>query len=310
MSVLLAERSSAAFCEGHVMAEQPFVEYLWSDLKSRRQALSLWSEDIAAVLRVGLARYATAEFEGVEDVPNRLLAEAAARHAFSASDRHNPQDVPLEYIIELDDMESFVAGEAEQLVDDAPAHGVVRIDAAADQDAFTAEYPDACTRIHQHPYPVVLQYVAIGRAAAELRRRGREVEVYRGDRRFDLAAARFAIGMGKAETAYLLDINPKTYNKSEAGKEPTPPRTPMRELQLLDDFIEDIAGKLEVTHEDGISVIWIQGEQAAFEKVHANVVERSGNPYPVRTLWVAAGRRAGALLEAGHSVRVALIDNA
>ncbi|MGB8402543.1 MAG: hypothetical protein WCE30_00545 [Mycobacterium sp.] len=309
MSVALAEPRPAVFYEGHAMPEPSFVEYLWSDLRARRSALSLWPDVLAPLLHVDLARYLTAEYDRVEEAPERLVDQKVTPHVFAAEDRLRPDDVPTEYIIELDDMEEFVADEAQRLIDSAPTDDVVRLEAATDQEAFAAEYPEACTRIHLHPYPVVLQYVAVGRAAAELRRQGREVDVYRGDRRFDLAAARFAIGLGKAETAYLLDINPKTYNKNEAGKEPTAPRTPMRELQRLDDFIEQLAGTLEVTYEDGFSVIWIQSAEAEFEVAYPNVVERSGNPYPVRTMWVAAGRRAGALLAAGASVRVALTDN-
>lgn len=309
MGVALAEPRSAVFSEGHVMPDPSFVEYTWSDLKARRSALSLWPDVLAPLLHLDLARYLTAEYDNVEDAPQRLVDRQITPKVFAGTDRLHPDDVPPEHIIELDDMEAFVADEGDRLIDDAPAEGVVKLYAAVDQETYIAENPDAFTGAHQHPYPVVLQYVAIGRAAAELRRRGRDVEVYRGDRRFDLGAARFAIGLGKAETAYLLGINPKTYNKSESGKEPTPPRIPMKELQGLDDFIEAIAGDLEVTHEDGVSVIWIQGGQAEFEAAHPNVVERSGNPYPVRTMWVAAGRRASALLAAGDSVRVALTVN-
>jgi len=308
MGVALAEPRPAAFYEGHSMPEPSIIKYTWADLKSRRRALSLWPENIAPLLQLHLARYLSAEYDSVEEAPERLVDHEVTPYVFAGNDRLRPDDVPPEYIIELDDMEEFVAVEAQGLIDDAPANGVVTIDAAVDQEAFGAEYPDACTRIHQHPYPVVLQYVAIGRAAAELRRRGREVEVYRGERRFDLAAARIAVGLGKTETAYLLGIHPKTYNKNESGKEPWAPRVPMKELQRLDDFIEDIAGKLEVTRDDGVSVIWIQGDQSEFAKAYPNlVVERSGNPYPDRTMWVAAGRRAGQLLDAGHSVRVALV---
>ncbi len=285
MSVGLAGVLPAAVREEGDIVEQPSYEYLWSDLKARRNALSLWPEDLAPLYELDLTRYRTYE-SGARDLlgPGRGLVD------------------------ELIAMEAFVAGEADRLIDEAPAEGTVVLNAVIDQEAFSIRFPDAHHRRNQNSYPMTLQHVAVGRAAAELSRRDRDVEVYRGERHFDLTAGRLAVGLGKTETAHLLGLNVKSYFKAERGADP-PRRATLDELQDLDDFIVDTAGRFEVRDEDGVSVIWILDDQAEFEKIYPEArFQRSDTPYPVRMLHVAAGRRAGALAAAGHPVRIAAID--
>lgn len=291
---------------GIAITEQPFVEYLWSDLKARRNALSLWPEDLAPLLGLDPALYLTYEYDNPQDVPDAAAGRRGAMKAIRAG-AGSPDNVPAQFIDELADMEEFVADEAERLIETAPDSGVVILQVAIDQETFASDYPDACTRLLEHPYPVTLQHVAVGRAAAELRRRGRDVEVYRGLRRFDLAAARAAVGLGKTETAYLLGINVKSYFATE--RKGTIRQASLNDLQKIDDFITDTASRLEVKEANGASTIWATDDQKEFEKAYPTaLIERSANPYPVRMLWVAAGRRAGELDAAGQAVRVAAID--
>lgn len=321
MSVGLAEPLPAVVCEEAIIDEL-FADYLWSDLKARRNALSLWPQDLATLLEIDLAWYVTFEYASARDVPWHLLNEAAAAAAFAARAAEGVEGVPPEYVNELAGMEAFVAEETRSLIDQAPAAGAVTIHALADQEEFSSAYPDARTIGHLHPYPVVLHYVAVGRAAAELRRNGRDVEVYRGDRRFDMAAARFAIGLGKKETAYLLGVNDKSYSNAERGAKLPLPRL-MAELQRIEDFIAETASTLEVITEDGVSIVGVIEEQEDFENAYPDAVverrtktgptdevERTTEPYPVRMMWVAAGRRAGMLDAAGQPVRVAVLENA
>ncbi|MCA4727221.1 hypothetical protein [Mycolicibacterium fortuitum] len=283
MNVSLAEVAPIAGREEDDI-EQPFVEYLWPDLKGRRNALSLWPEDLAKLYEMDLTRYRTVE-TGARDLmgPVRNLVD------------------------ELIAMELFVTSEVELLIDDAPEEGTVVLHAVVDQETFTASRPDARTLLLQNPYPVMLQYVAVGRAAAQLRRLGRTVEVYRGERRFDLAAARSAVGLGKTETAYLLGIRVDSYRANE--RKGVVREASLNDLQNLDDFITEAAQGLEVTEKSGVSIVWLSDDQKAFEKKYPKArVQRSDTPYPVRMLWVAAGRRAGMLEAAGRPVRIALIN--
>lgn len=282
MSIGLAEPPPAAVREEGDIADQPLTEYLWSDLKARRNALSLWPEGLAELYGMDRKRYLTYE-SGARDLrgPHQGLVD------------------------ELIAMEAFVSVETGRLLDEAPDEGVVALQAVVDQDAFNVQYPQARTRMLQNPYPVILQYVAVGRAAAELRRRGRDVEVYRGERRFDLAAARASVALGKEETAHLLGINAKSYFATERKRGVR--EASLNDLQGLDDFIADAVGELEVKDSNGVSVIWIPEDQETFEKEYPQArIERSSTAYPVRTLWVAAGRRAGELEAASHSVRIAV----
>lgn len=316
MSAALAE-PLPAFVFEEAIIDELFTDYLWSDLKARRNALSLWPQELATLLGADLAWYATFEYSSAEDAPWNLLNESTLAAAFAARAAEGVDGVPPEYVTELAGMEAFVAEETRSLIDQAPAAGAVTIHAYVDQEQFGSANPDARTFGHLHPYPVVLHYVAVGRAAAELRRRGHDVEVYRGDRRFDMAAARFAIGLGKKETTYLLGVGDKSYSNAERGTNPPLPRL-MAELQRVEDFVADTAGKLKVTNEDGVSVIWVLEDQEDFENAYPDaLVERRAKsdptaeavrttaPYPVRMMWVAAGRRAGVLEAAGQSVRIA-----
>lgn len=281
MSTVLAGVLPAAVREGDDIAEQPFVEYLWSDLVARRNALSLWPEDIAPLLGIDLSRYREIE-EGIFGY------------------------VSLRVINDVIAMEAFVAEEAERLVAGAPTEGTVVLHAVVDQETFTARYPQARTTHAAIAYPVSLQYVAVGRAAAELSRRGRDVEVYRGQRHFDLTAARLAIGLGKNETAYLLGRNVKSYYTAERGAKP-PGADTLDELQAIDDFIIDTAANLKVGIDDnGVNVVWILGDQQEFEKAYPQARgQRTGKPYPIRVLRIAAARRAHTLEVTGRPTRIA-----
>lgn len=143
MNVALAGMLPAAFYQEDDIAEQPLPEYLWSDLAARRQALNLSIDDVAALLRMDLTRYRSHE-SGARDLrgPARGLVD------------------------ELAAMETFVADETALLIAGAATEGTVELHAIADQDTFTAGNPDARTRRDQTPYPVSLQHVAVGRAAA------------------------------------------------------------------------------------------------------------------------------------------------
>lgn len=286
MTVGLAGVLPAAVREEDDIVEQPSYEYLWSDLKARRNALGLWPEDLAPLFGFDLTRYRSYESGGRDLMrDNRGLVD------------------------ELITMEAFVGEEADRLIDGAPTEGTVVLQAVADQETFNIRYPDARnTRRRQNAYPMTLHYVAVGRAAAELRRQGRDVEVYRGERHFELAAARSAVGLGKTETAHLLDLNVKSYFKTERGTDP-PRHTTLNELQDLDNLIVDTAVRFEVSVDDGVGVICVEDNQAEFEKIYPEArFQRSGTPYPVRMQWVAAGRRAGMLAAAGRPVRIAVLD--
>lgn len=309
MSIELSEATALAADReegGAAIADQPFVEYLWSDLKARRNALSLWPEDLAPLLGIDPALYLAYEYDRPQDVPTKSAGRRGAMRAIRAGEG-SPDNVPEQFVDELAEMEAFVADEAEQLIEAAPATGMVKLDAVVDQEKFTSECPDACTRLLEYPYPVILQHVAVGRAAAELRRRGRDVEVYRGERRSDLAAARCAVGLGKTETAHLLGINVKSYFANE--RKGAVRQEALNDLQKIDDFITDTSNRLAVKDENGISVLWATDNPEQFQKAYPKaVIERSANPYPVRMLWVAAGRRAGELDAAGQAVRIAAVD--
>ena len=194
--------------------------YLWSDLLARRNALSLRVEDLVPVLRVDLRKYRSRETGALEVGPD-LVDELIA-------------------------MEEFVAGEAAKLLAAAPAAGTVVLQAVVDQGEFENAYPDARTLRDLVPYPMSLQHVAVGRAAAELSRRGRDVEVHRGDRRADLTVRRLAAGLLKAETARLLGIDEKRYAKFERSTA-APPTGLVTELQAIDNFITTSAEQLDVT---------------------------------------------------------------
>jgi hypothetical protein len=257
--------------------EQP---YLWSDLLARRNALSLQVEDLVPVLRVDLRKYRSRETGALEVGPD-LVDELIA-------------------------MEEFVAGEADKLLAAAPASGTVVLQAVVDQGEFETAYPDARTVRDLVPYPMSLQHVAVGRVAAELSRRGRDVEVHRGDRRGDLTVRRLAAGLLKDETARLLGLDEKKYAKFERSTS-APPAGLVTELQAIEDFITTSAGQLDVTEVADVSVVVMIDDQAEFERAYPQArTKRDGVVYPRRVHRVAAARRAHSLEAAGASVRIAV----
>lgn len=278
MSVALAELLPPGDLED-IINEQP---YLWSDLLARRNALGLQVEDLVPVLRVDVRKYRSRE-TGALDVGPELVDELIA-------------------------MEEFVAGEADRLVVTAPAAGTVILRAAVDQAGFENAYPGARTKRDLVPYPMSLQHVAVGRAAAALSRQGRDVEVHRGDRRADLTVRRLAAGLLKDETARLLGIEGKKYAKFERSAG-APPAGLVAELQAIDDFIDTSAASLEVTDVDGVKVVLMIDDQAAFARAYPQArTLRDGTGYPRRVHRVAAARRARMLEAAGGSTRIAVAD--
>ena len=280
MSVGLAGALSAGAHDWEDDIDEP--PYLWSDLLARRNALSLRVEDLVPVLRVDLRKYRSRETGALEVGPD-LVDELIA-------------------------MEEFVAGERDALLTSAPATGTVVLQAVVDQGEFEDTYPDARTVRDLVPYPMSLQHVAVGRAAAELSRRGRNVEVHRGDRRADLTARRLAAGLLKEETARLLGIDDKRYAKFERSAA-APPAGLIAELQAIDDFIAASAEQLNVADVDGVSVVLMVDDQDAFERAYPQArTKRDGTIYPRRVHRVAAARRAHELEAAGQPARIAVAE--
>lgn len=258
--------------------------YLWSDLLARRNALGLRREDLIPVLRVDESKYRDRE-DGALLVGPYLVEELIA-------------------------MEEFVAALAAEMVAEAPASNVVRLPALADQDEFAAAYPDACTLRDKFAYPLTLQHVACGRAAAELSRQDRDVEVHRGDRRADLTVRRLAAGLEKNETAALLGVEKKHYYTWERGTKP-PAAGLLTELQAVDDFIAaSAAGQLKVIEEvDDVAIVVMLDDQRQFEAAYPQArMVRDQKPYPIRVHRVAAAHRAHQLEAAGKSARIAVVD--
>lgn len=263
------------------MRQDPGVApYLWSDLLARRNALAVHREDLVDLLEVDLAKYRDRE-GGSRPVSDSLIEELLA-------------------------MEEFVREETDALLAAAPAAaGAVTVRAIADQGDFQQRYPDEKTLRDGRPYPMLLHDVAVGRAAAELTRRGYIVEVLRGDRRADLTVRRRACGLLKKETADLLGIAEKKYNVWESGK--TAPATGLlAELQAIDDLITATTVRLDITRTSaGVNMIHMLDDQAEFERAYPNArTIRDGTPYPLRVHRVAAGRRASMLEGAGEEARI------
>lgn len=281
MSVGLAGTLPAAMYDQEDDIDE--APYLWSDLLARRNALSLRVEDLVPVLRVDLRKYRSRETGALE--------------------------VSAELVDELIAMEEFIAGNVARMLNTAPAEGTVRLEAAVDQVEFEDAYPEARTLRDLVPYPMSLQHVAVGRAAAELSRRGRDVEVYRGEQRGDLTVRRLAAGLLKEETARLLGIDVKRYAKFERSTS-APPAGLIAELQAIDDFITSSAGQLDVTDVNGVNVVVMVDDQAEFERIYPQArTKRDGLVYPRRVHRVAAARRAHELEAAGSSARILVADN-
>lgn len=266
------------FDDDDIDDEPPF---LWSDLLARRNALGLRVEEIVPVLRVSEVLYKLRE-------TGELKVD--------------------ELVDELILMGHFVAGETNKMLAAAPASGAVELHACVDQDDFEAAHPDARTLRDLVAYPVSLQHVAVGRAAAELTRRGLDVEVHRGDRRADLTVRRLAAGLLKEETARLLGLDGKKYAKFERSTT-APPAGLVKELQAVEDFITTSASQLDVIEEAGVSMVTMIDDQAEFERAYPQArTQRDGVAYPQRVHRVAAGRRALALEAEDQSVRIIVAD--
>ena len=244
--------------------EQP---YLWSDLVARRCALGLRREDIATVLRIPLRVY--------------LAQESAALPVDSYT------------VAELIAMHDFVAQETASMLAVRPSGaGTITLRAVADPGEFRSTYPHARTQRHGVTYPLGLQHVAVGRAAAELSRQGHDVEVHRGSDRADLTVRRLACGLLKTATAYLLDLTKKKYYRWESGVT-APPAGLLDELQAVDDFITATATELKTVAVGEMSTVFMLDNQRQFEAQYPQACTlRGGAPYPIRVHHVAAGRRA------------------
>lgn len=258
--------------------------YLWSDLLARRNALALTVEDVAPVLNLWRDKLREAE-AGDREVMTTLVKEFIA-------------------------MERFVANQTDALLAAAPAEGLVTLYAVVDQSEFEAKHPDARTLRDNVAYPMSLQHVAVGRATAELSRRGRNVEVHRGERRADLLVRRLAAGLLKMETANLLGSNITHYGRMERGRGAPPPGV-VAELQSINDFIAEVANQLEVVDEgDAVSFVMMIDDQAEYERLYPQAkTKRDGNPYPRRVVRVAAALRAHKLERLGRCVYIAAADD-
>lgn len=263
------------------MRQDPGVaSYLWSDLLARRNALAMHREDLVDLLEVDWAKYRDRE-DGSRPVSESLIEELLA-------------------------MEEFVRAETDELLATAPAAaGAVTMQAVIDQGDFERRYPEERTLRDGRPYPMLLHDVAVGRAAAELTRRGYTVEVCRGDRRADLTVRRRACGLLKKETADLLGIAEKKYNLWESGKT-APAVGLLAELQAIDDLITATTVRIDVTRTPaGVNVIHMLDDQTTFEQAYPNArTIRDGTPYPLRVHRVAAARRASIFEGAGEEARI------
>lgn len=278
-------------------------DYLWSDLLCYRAALGLTRDVLAGTLDVDLG-------------------------AFAARERGKGQKAAGVYMVdELLAMLGFVEQEAagaiaaaiEQAGPPAEDNGTtVVLKAVVDAPEFEKTYPHAKTVRDGMPYPFTLHYVALGRAAAELTRRGYAVEVYRGDFRADLAVRRAGVGLPKAMTAELLGLSEKRYHAWETGKKSAPksvadaapapvPAGLIRELQEMDDFITESAESLETVQMDGFEAVLLIDDQMEFELAYpAAKTLREATPYPLRLHRVAAARRARQI---GAQARIVTIDD-
>lgn len=264
------------------------AEYRGADLRACRYALGLRLEVVAELLGIRQDKY-------LEREQSRVW-----------------RSVGLWLVDELQAMEEFVEGLAAQAIsavvaDDAPdpaTSETVALEVLASQEQFTSAFPDASTLRDGTPYPVDLQYVAIGRAAAELSRRGYTVEVYRGDRRVDLMVRRLAVGLGTNEAARLFGSTLNKYVTRESGKS-APPAGMLAELKAIESFIAQTAENLPVEHFDSYDTVPLFDDQALFRRVFPQArTIRDGWWYPASVAGVAAIRRARAIAAAGREVRI------
>lgn len=264
-------------------------DYLGSDIRSYRNALSLRFEELNALLGVDEARQWERE-AGKRDIGRFVMVELLLMEQF------------VEDLTRLE----IAAVIADAPDPEAPGVGAVVLEAFESQEEFQVAYPHAATRRDGTAYPVSLQQVAVGRAAAELSRRGYNVEVYRTDgRRADLKVRRMAAGLLKRETAELLGSTEKKYHLVERGKSAAPAGM-IEELQAVDDFIEQTAANLPVTSAEGADVVLMTSDLHQFRRAfpHART-RRDGRPYPTRVVAIAAVRRARAMMaDSGRPIRI------
>lgn len=256
--------------------------YLWSDLLARRDALGLRREEMVKVLRVDERKYRARE-SGALPVGSTLIEEVAA-------------------------METFVEHETERLLRKASPVGTVVLRAAEDQAHFERLYPKARSLRDGAPYPVTLQHVAAGRAAAILNRRDRTVEVRRGDRWADLLVRRLAVGLVKREAAGLLGVSDSHFYKCERGND-SPPTGLVSELQTIDDFIQLSGLLLTRSRIEGATVVHMLDDQDDFLRAFPRARTVMGyRPYPLRVHRIAVARRAQRLAAEGARTRIAVVS--
>lgn len=252
--------------------------YLWSDLLARRDALGLGREEMARVLSVDQRSYQAREW-GALSVGRTVIEEVAA-------------------------MESFVDDETDRLLRRAPKSGGVVLRAALDQREFERKHPQARSVHGDTPYPVTLQHVATGRAAAILDRQDRTVAVLRGDKWADLLVRRLAVGLVKRETPALLGVSESHYYKCERGNDPAPTGL-VSELQVIDDFIQLSGLLLKRSRIEGATVVHMLDDADEFLRAFPRARTLMGfRPYPLRVHRIAAARRAQRLAAEGARTRI------
>lgn len=263
-----------------VRHDRDVMPYLWSDLLPRRVALGLQLDDVAELLGVDWDRYARRE-NGNKRINEPGLIE------------------------EMAEMEAFVAEASASMISAAPSApaGAIVLRAFEDQETFVAAHPKQRTLAANIPYPVLLHHVAIGRAAAALTRDGRTVEIFRGDRRADLACRRLAVGLTKGEAGPFFGLKEKKYYEYENGARTSDGL--IAEFQAVDDFITRLISETSVAELEGVAIVPMFDDETDFAEQYPDAQTlRSGRPYPMRFGRVAAGRLAGALEAGGKEVRI------
>lgn len=272
-----------AVARNTAMGRRDSAPYLWSDLLARRNALGIRRGEFVQVLRIGARSY---------------------------RDRENGTRAVEPWLIdELDAMEKFVEDETDALLSGVAQTGTAVIHALEDQGEFERVYPLARTLRDDIAYPMVLQLVAAGRAAAIFRRREQAVEVHRGERRADLLVRRLAVGLARGEAAALLGVSGSHYDKCERGTD-APPAGLVSELQVIDDFIQLSGLMLHLSRVDGVTVVHMLDDQAEFERAFPRAQTVLGSrPYPINVHRIAAARRAQRLADLGSDTRIAVVSS-
>lgn len=272
---------------GHLNRDALGAGYLPCDLLAYREALALRLDDLAGLLGIDAGKQQRRE-RGIRDAGMHLAGEVLAMEAFV--DAVAAQEI------------AAITAAAGPGRDDA-----VVLEVTADPAEFPTLYPAAVTRQDKAPYPASLEHVAIGRAAAELLRRGYAVEVYRGDRRADLMVLRAAAGMFKNETVNLLQVHKGHYYRWELDRRP-PPVAALAELRAINDFIAATAADLNIlpAGDTGVLLTYSDAEQQRFEADYPHARTLTGAAaYPARLHRIAAAHRARIEAAAGGQVRIA-----